>query len=206
MRKIILATNNPHKIAEIKRIFKLYQFLSLKDIGFNQEIVEDGLTFEENAIIKAEAVHKFVKNNTTLDCAVLADDSGLCVKAINYEPGIYSARYSGNGDEGNRQKVLDKLIGIQDRTAYMQCYAVLIMPDGQTIVEEGKVYGLITKSKIGDDSFGYDSIFWSNKLNKTFGQATNEEKDSVSHRAIAMNKIKDYLDSINYRGIDDTEY
>lgn len=206
MRKIILATNNPHKIAEIKRIFKLYEFLTLKDIGFNEEIVEDGLTFEENAIIKAEAVHKFVKNNTKLDCAVLADDSGLCVKAINYEPGIYSARYSGNGDEGNRQKVLDKLIGIQDRTAYMQCYAVLIMPDGQTFVEEGKVYGLITKSKIGDNSFGYDSIFWSNKLNKTFGQASDEEKDSVSHRAIAMNKIKEYLDSINYKGIDNTVY
>lgn len=206
MRKIILATNNQHKIQEIERIFKLYQFLTLKDIGFNQEIVEDGLTFEENALIKARAVYDFVKNNTKLDCAIIADDSGLCVKAINYEPGILSSRYSGLGDEGNRKKVLEKLLGIQDRTAYMQCYAVLIMPDGDTRIEEGKTYGLITKSKIGDESFGYDCIFWSNKLGKTFGQATNEEKDSVSHRAQAMGKIKEYLDSINYKGIDDQEY
>lgn len=206
MRKIILATNNQHKVQEIKRIFKLYQFLTLKDIGFDKEIVEDGLTFEENALIKARAVYDFVKNNTKLDCAVLADDSGLCVKAINYEPGVYSARYSGLGDEGNRKKVLEKLLGIQDRTAYMQCYAVLIMPDGETRIEEGKTYGLITKSKIGDESFGYDCIFWSNKLGKTFGQASEEEKDSVSHRAQAMGKIKEYLDRINYKGIDDQEY
>lgn len=205
MRKIILATNNAHKVAEIKRLFKLYQFLTLRDIGFTDQIVEDGLTFEENAIIKAKAVHEFAKSKE-LDCAVLSDDSGLCVKAINYEPGIYSSRYSGEGDEGNRQKVLNKLLDIQDRSAYMQCYAVLIMPDGEMIIEEGKAYGLITKTKIGDESFGYDCIFWSNKLNKTFGQAKEEEKDSVSHRAIAMGKIKDYLDGINYKGLDDSEY
>lgn len=205
MRKIVLATNNQHKINEIKRIFKLYQFLTLKDIGFDQDIVEDGFTFEENALIKARVVHDYVVSQK-LDCAVIADDSGLCVKAINYEPGIYSARYSGLGDEGNRKKVLEKLLGIQDRTAYMQCYAVLIMPDGYTMIQEGKTYGLITKSKIGDESFGYDCIFWSNKLGKTFGQASIEEKDSVSHRAIAMKPIKEYLDSINYRGLDDSEY
>ena len=206
MKKIILATNNQHKINEIKRIFKLYQFLTLKDIGFNEEIVEDGLTIEENAIIKAKTVHNYAKNKLKLDCAVLADDSGLCVKAINYEPGVYSARYSGQGDEANRQKVLQKLLTIQDRTAYMQCFAVLIMPDGEMRVEEGKVYGLITKSKIGDESFGYDCIFWVDRLQKTFGQATPEEKDSVSHRAIAMKKLKEYLDSINYRGTDDSEF
>ncbi len=205
MRKIILATNNQHKIAEIKRIFKLYEFLTLKDIGFDKEIVEDGLTFEENAIIKAQAVHEFAKAKN-LDCAVLADDSGLCVKAINYEPGIYSSRYSGKGDEANRQKVLEKLLDIQDRTAYMQCYAVLIMPDGEMLIKEGKVYGLITKTKIGDESFGYDCIFWATKLNKTFGQASTEEKDSVSHRALAMKDIKQYLDDINYRALDDSEY
>ena len=80
------------------------------------------------------------------------------------------------------------------------------MPDGYTMIQEGKTYGLITKSKIGDESFGYDCIFWSNKLGKTFGQASIEEKDSVSHRAIAMKPIKEYLDSINYRGLDDSEY
>ncbi len=202
MRKIILASNNKHKSEEIKRLLgSKYQILTLKDIGFQSEIVEDGLTFAENAMIKADTVMKWVKQNTKLDYAVLAEDSGLCVKAINYEPGIYSARYSGKGDEGNRQLLLDKLSNIQDRTAYFQCYAVLTMPSGQAVVEEGKVYGMITKTKIGDESFGYDCLFWSNALGKTFGQSSSQEKDSVSHRAIAIKKIGQFLESINYIGI-----
>lgn len=205
MKKIILASNNQHKLKEIKRILKRYQILTLKDIGFTKEIVEDGINFADNAMIKAKAVMEYVKTKTKLDYAVLAEDSGLCVKAINYEPGIYSARYSGKGDEGNRQKLLERLLTIQDRTAYFQCYAVLLMPNGDCIMEDGKTYGMITKQKIGDESFGYDCLFWSNKLGKTFGQANEEEKDSVSHRAIAIGKIKDYLDSINYIGADDEE-
>lgn len=207
MKKIIFASNNAHKLQEVRRIFKLYDIISLKDIGFNQDIVEDGYSFEENATIKAEAVQNFIKGTKFENYAVLADDTGLCIKAINYEPGILSARYSGGGDEENRKLVLKKLETIQDRTAYFQCYAVLLMSNGEKYVADGKTYGLITKNKIGDESFGYDCIFWSDKLRKTFGQATAEEKDSVSHRAIAMQKIKDYLDSIDYLGIiDETEY
>ncbi len=205
MRELIFASNNLHKLEEVRRIFKLYKVVGLKDIGFTKEIVEDGYDLEDNAFIKARAVMEYVKENK-LDCAVLSDDSGLFVKALNYEPGMYSARYSGLGDEGNRQKLLNNLQGIQDRSAYFQCFSVLLMPDGTEMVHQGKTYGVITKTKIGDESFGYDCIFWSNPLNKTFGQATMEEKDSVSHRAIAMKPIKEYLDSINYRGIDDTEY
>lgn len=205
MRELIFASNNLHKLEEVRRIFKLYKVVGLKDIGFTKEIVEDGYDLEDNAFIKARTVMKYVKENK-LDCAVLSDDSGLFVKALNYEPGMYSARYSGLGDEGNRQKLLNNLQGIQDRSAYFQCFSVLLMPDGTEMVHQGKTYGVITKTKIGDESFGYDCIFWSNPLNKTFGQATMEEKDSVSHRAIAMKPIKEYLDSINYRGIDDTEY
>ena len=205
MKKLIFASNNAHKLAEVRRIFKLYEILSLKDIGFNKEIVEDGINLQENALIKARAVMDYVKNNTDLDYAVLSDDSGLFVKAINYEPGIYSSRYSGKGDEGNRQKLLDKLLTIQDRSAYFHCYAALIMPNGEEFVEDGKCHGFITKTKIGDESFGYDCLFWSNTLKKTFGQATQEEKDSVSHRAVAMGKIKEYLDSINYREIDERD-
>lgn len=205
MRELIFASNNLHKLEEVRRIFKLYKVVGLRDIGFNKEIVEDGYDLEDNAFIKARAVMEYVKENN-LDCAVLSDDSGLFVKALNYEPGMYSARYSGLGDEGNRQKLLSNLQGIQDRTAYFQCFSVLLMPDGTEMVNQGKTYGVITKTKIGDESFGYDCIFWSNPLNKTFGQATMEEKDSVSHRAIAMKPIKEYLDSINYRGIDDREY
>ena len=205
MRTIIFASNNKHKLEEVKRIFKLYKVLSLKDIGFNKEIIEDGYSFQENAKIKAYAVSDFIKKNNLKEYAIISDDSGLCVKAINYEPGIMSARYSGKGDDGNRKKLLDKLRTIQDRTAYFQCFAMLLMPDGTEYFADGKTYGLITKDKIGDDSFGYDCIFWSDKLRKTFGQAKPEEKDSVSHRAIAMQKIKDYLDSIEYMSYDDEE-
>ena len=205
MKKIIFASNNAHKLKEVRQIFDKYEILSLRDIGFNQNIVEDGLSFQENAFIKCEQVMKFVKEKTSLDFAVLADDSGLCVKALNYEPGIMSARYSGGGDKENRKKLLDNLLTIQDRTAYFQCYAVLMMPSGDTIVEEGKSYGLITKSEIGDESFGYDCIFWSNSLKKTFGQASDSEKNAVSHRGLAMGKIRDYLDSINYREVDNRE-
>lgn len=198
MKKIIFASNNPHKLKEVRQIFDRYEILSLRDIGFNENIVEDGISFQDNAFIKCEAVMKFVKEKTNLDYAVLSDDSGLCVKALNYEPGIMSARYSGKGDIENRKKLLNKLLNIQDRTAYFQCYAVLMLPDGNTRVEEAKTYGLITKSEIGDTSFGYDCIFWANALKKTFGQASEKEKNSCSHRAIAMGRIREYLDSINY--------
>lgn len=202
MKKLIFASNNQHKLKEVRQIFDKYEVLSLRDIGFTGDIVEDGLTFQENALIKCEAVMKYVKEKTRLDYAVLADDSGLCVKALNYEPGVFSARYSGKGDAENRKKLLNNLLTIQDRTAYFQCYAVLMMPNGESLVEEGKVYGLITKSEIGDNSFGYDCIFWSNALKKTFGQASDEEKNEISHRGLAMGKIREYLDSINYREVD----
>ena len=202
MKKLIFASNNQHKLKEVRQIFDKYEILSLRDIGFTEEIIEDGLSFQENAFVKCEAVMKYVKEKTKLDYAVLADDSGLCVKALNYEPGVFSARYSGKGDAENRKKLLNNLLTIQDRTAYFQCYAVLMMPNGESLVEEGKSYGLITKSEIGDNSFGYDCIFWSNALKKTFGQASDEEKNEVSHRGLAMSKIREYLDSINYREVD----
>jgi len=205
MKKIIFASNNQHKLQEVRRIFKLYDILSLKDIGFNKEIVEDGYSFQENAMIKATAVHEYIKGTKYEHYAVLADDSGLCVKAINYEPGIMSARYSGKGDAENRKLLLSKLTTIQDRTAYFQCYVALILSTGESFVADGKTYGLISKNEIGDTSFGYDCIFWSDKLRKTFGQAKPEEKDSVSHRAEALQKIKEYLDSIDYLDIVDEE-
>lgn len=205
MKKIIFASNNPHKLIEVRRIFDKYKVLSLKEIGFTKDIVEDGLTFEENALIKARTVMDYVKNNLKFVYGVLADDSGLCVKAINYEPGLYSARYSNGGDGENRKKLLSKLTTIQDRTAYFVCDMALVLPNGEERVEEGKTYGLITKEEIGDTSFGYDPIFWSQEIGKTFGQATPEEKDKVSHRGKALRKIKEYLEEINYFDIDNGE-
>lgn len=207
MKKIIFASNNNHKVEEVKRIFKLYDILTLRDIGFNKDIEEDGYSFQDNAEIKARAVAEYTKGTEYEQYAILSDDTGLCVKALNYEPGIYSARYSGGDSEDNRQLLLSKLTTIQDRTAYFQCFAALLMPDGEIIFGDGKTYGQITKTKIGDERFGYDCIFWSDALRKTFGQATAEEKDSVSHRGKAMKQIKDYLDSINYLEIsEDEEY
>ena len=198
MKKIIFASNNQHKLAEVRRIFDKYKVLSLKEIGFEENIIEDGLTFEENALIKARTVMKYVKEHLKFTYAVIADDSGLCVKAINYEPGLLSARYSGGGDAENRRKLLDKLVTIQDRTAYFICSIAVVLPDGEEKTEEGKTYGLITKEEIGDTSFGYDPIFWSQDIRKTFGQATPEEKDKVSHRGKALENIKSYLEEINY--------
>ena len=205
MKKLIFASNNQHKLAEVRRIFDKYQVLSLREIGFTEEIEEDGYTFEENALIKARAVMKYVKERLKFTYAVISDDSGLCVKAINYEPGIYSNRYSGGGDAENRRLLLDKLTTISDRTAYFICFSALILPDGQEIVEEGKTYGLISKEEIGDKSFGYDCIFWSDELRKTFGQATPAEKDRVSHRSKALEKIKAHLEEINYFEIEEDE-
>ena len=205
MNKIIFASNNPHKLKEVRRIFDKYKVLSLKEIGFEDEIIEDGLTFEENALIKARAVMDYVKKRLKFTYGVLADDSGLCIKAINYEPGIMSARYSGGDDAANRKLVLEKLTTISDRTAYFICSIALVLPDGNEFTTEGKTYGLVTKEEIGDTSFGYDPIFWSNDIRKTFGQAAPEEKDRVSHRGKALAQIKDYLEEINYFDIDNGE-
>lgn len=198
MKTIILASNNKHKLEEVRRIMNDYKVLSLEDIGFTEEIIENGKTFKDNALIKAKTVMKYMLEKTDLNYAIVAEDSGLCVRAINFEPGVYSARYSGKGDEGNRQKLLEKLLTIQDRTAYFICSAVVMFPTGHYFTEEGKTFGQITKTKIGDESFGYDCIFWSDKLRKTFGQATQEEKDSVSHRGMAFKNIKERLDSDDY--------
>lgn len=206
MKTLIFASSNSHKLEEVRRIFKLYKILSLKDIGFDQEIIEDGYTIQENANIKANAIREFIKDKPLLNkFGIISDDTGLFVKAIDYEPGIMSARYSGGSDADNRKKILSKLTTIQDRTAYFQCCATLLLPDGTEYSSEGKTFGLITKEEIGNNSFGYDCIFWSDKLRKTFGQATAEEKDVVSHRGVAMKQIKQYLESINYMVDDEDE-
>ena len=129
------------------------------------------------------------------DYIVLADDSGLCVDALNGEPGVYSARYAGGhgNNQANRDKLLSNLEG-KDRSAYFCCTIVVMYPDGTYKVFEGKTYGKITTEELGDKSFGYDCIFYSNDLNKTFGEASEEEKNSVSHRARALNQLITYIE------------
>ena len=188
MNKIVVATNNSHKLKEIKEILKGYEILSLKDIDFNDEIVEDGNSFEENSLIKARTVHNYLKSKN-LDYIVLADDSGLCCDALNGEPGIYSARYAGeHDDKANRKKLIKELEG-KDKTAYFNCTIVLYYPNDNYKVFEGKTYGIIIDEEKGESGFGYDPIFYSNDLNKTFAEATEEEKNSVSHRGRAIKEM-----------------
>lgn len=193
MKKIVLASNNRHKIKEFKEILGDVEILTLNDIGFFEEIEETGETFLENALIKASTVSKYLKSKN-LDYAVIADDSGLCCVGINLEPGVYSARYSGVHDDAkaNREKLIKNLQG-KDRTAYFTCTIVLYHIDGTYSYKEGKTYGKIIDEELGDTSFGYDCIFLSNDLGITFGQASSEDKNKVSHRYRALEQIKELL-------------
>ena len=188
MNKIVLASNNQHKIKEFKEILKDYEILSLNDIEYYDEIEETGETFEENSLLKAKTVHDFLQEKG-LEYIVIADDSGLCCEALNGAPGVYSARYAGNhNDQANRDK-LRKELKDKDHTAYFNCTIVVYYPDETHKVFVGKTYGTIIEEEKGDKSFGYDCIFLSKDLNKTFGEATEEEKNSVSHRGRAIEEM-----------------
>ena len=194
MKKIVFASNNEHKIKEVKEILNNVEILTLKDIGYNEEIEETGSTFLENALIKASSISKFLKSKN-LNYDVLADDSGLCCEGLNLEPGIYSARYSGvhGYTQANRDKVIANLKG-KDKKAYFVSLIVLYRIDGTYDYREGKTYGKIIDEERGNTSFGYDCIFLSDDLGKTFGEATNIEKNSVSHRFRALNQIKKIIE------------
>lgn len=192
MKKIVLASSNAHKIQEIRDMLKGYDIVSLQDIGFVGDIAETGETMEANARIKALAVADFCREKG-LDYAVMADDSGLCVNALGGAPGVHSARYAeDHNDEANRQKLLSELSGRFDRNANYECAICYV--DGSSIrTFVGRTYGEITTEKIGDESFCYDCLFYSAELKKTFGQATEEEKNAVSHRGRAVEKLKAFL-------------
>ena len=188
MRKIVLASNNQHKIKEFKEMLPNYEILSLKDIGFLDDIVEDGETFLDNSLIKAQEISNYLKNNG-LDYDVIADDSGLCCEALDGAPGVFSARYAGNhNDQANRDKLINELKD-KDRSAYFVCCIVLYHIDGKYNHYEGRTYGKIIDEERGSTEFGYDCIFLSDDLGVTFGQTSSEEKNSVSHRSRAINKL-----------------
>lgn len=193
INKLVIATANKHKLIEIQNIFKdsAKEILPMPaDIG---EIIEDGNSFIENSLIKAKAVY----NHTKLPS--LADDSGICINALNGEPGIYSARYGGEnlGYKEKMQLILDKLKNQNDRTAYFITSAVCVLDDNYYIALEGRVDGIIVESPKGFDGFGYDPIFKPNGYDITYAEMTLEQKNSISHRAIAMNKMKEILYNIN---------
>lgn len=188
--KIVLASRNRKKIRELEtflsEISSDINVLSLDDIGFHDEIVEDGRTFAENSRIKALVPAK-------LGYIGVADDSGLEVDALGGEPGVYSARYSGEGatDEKNNRKLLAALENTPDekRTARFRTVVTCVFPDGREIQVDGVCEGRILREPRGNDGFGYDPLFYYEPLKKTFAELTSDEKNSVSHRGRAMRRF-----------------
>ena len=189
--KIVVASGNKAKLREIAEIFKGYAIVSMQQAGFSSEIEETGATFEENAIIKARAVCD------ALGIPALADDSGLCVEYLGGAPGVYSARFCGrHGDDAaNNALLLQKLQGIETakRGAYFESCVALCFPDGKTITASGRTYGRILEREDGEGGFGYDPLFFSDELQKSFGAASAEEKNAVSHRGKALNALSEKL-------------
>lgn len=193
---IILATSNQHKLAEYRKMLPDFHIITLQDIGFDLDIDENGTTFAENALIKAQAVYDFLqeKQPEYSKYIVVSEDSGLTVDALEGAPGIYSARYAGEygNDAANRAKLLKELAG-KPRSAAFVCTIAMIFPDGHSDLVVGETAGEITESEQGDSGFAYDSIFYSSELGKAFGESTEDEKNRVSHRGRAIQKLRDRL-------------
>ncbi|MFU8792503.1 MAG: RdgB/HAM1 family non-canonical purine NTP pyrophosphatase [Acholeplasmataceae bacterium] len=190
MEKILIATHNQHKIKEFKRMLEGYVpvILTLKDFDDHEEVVEDQDTFSKNALKKA--MH-FAKK---YQLATLSDDSGLCVDALHGRPGIYSARYSGAGDDENNKKVLKEMENQENRHASFVAALVLAYPDGRYHAVEGTVSGEISHTLKGDFGFGYDAIFYYPPISQTFAEIDPRLKNELSHRGQALSKLKEYLD------------
>lgn len=201
MKKLIIASNNQKKIKEIKEILKEVQLkvVSLEDENINIDVVEDGKTFEENARKKATEICDYLLNRGDKDFIVLGDDSGLEVEYLNGAPGIYSARYSGEhgNNEKNNEKLLENLKGIksEDRKARFVCQLALINDKKVYKAITGYVEGYILEELSGTKGFGYDPLFYYEPLKKSFGEATAEEKNGISHRGMALRKFKDEIKS-----------
>lgn len=187
-KTIIFASGNQGKIREVKEILKEYNVIGMKEAGFTGDIEETGKTFHENALIKAKAV------STALNLPALADDSGLCVEALNGAPGIYSARYAGDGiDAHNNQLLLKNLENKKNRRAKFVCSLVMYYPNGEIISAEGETYGNILEKITGENGFGYDCVFFSDDLNLSLGLASPQEKNKISHRYRALCALKEKL-------------
>ena len=189
MREIVFATNNNHKLEELRKIAdNQLQILSLSDINCNEEIDETGTTLEENALVKA----RYVKERYGYDC--FADDTGLEVEALEGEPGVYSARYAGEGchPEDNMQKLLSVLQGVKNRNARFRTVIALLI-NGEAHLFEGVVSGRIIEEKRGGSGFGYDPIFMPEGYQQTFAELGNDIKNRISHRAIATVQLMEFL-------------
>lgn len=192
---IIAATKNKHKLIEINEILKLYglDLISMDEAGLSDiDVIEDGKTFEENSMKKAEEIMKASGK------AAIADDSGLEVQALDGRPGVYSARYAGEHatDKQNNQKLLIELEGIEDRSAKFVSVISLAFPDGKKISVRGECHGKIGYEEKGSHGFGYDPLFIVDGYEKTFGELGSEIKNTISHRVNALKKLKEELDKL----------
>jgi len=191
---IVVATNNKGKLKELKEMLTGINVLSQQDVGAYVDVEETGTTYEENAFLKAEAVRKYT------DKYIIADDSGLEVDVLDGAPGLYSARYAGDGTtpQQGMDKLLDNLkdYAPQEKTAHFISCIVLIEPNGTKKAFYGRCDGFITDKKMGDGGFGFDPIFYFPQFKKTFAELTSDEKNAVSHRKKALLSLKEYLDTI----------
>jgi XTP/dITP diphosphohydrolase len=194
MEQVLIATRNAGKAAEFKQFFSHYHIEALSMLDLEEDIPdveETGVTFEENAALKAEEI------STKLGIPVLADDSGLVINALNGEPGVYSARYAGldKNDDANMDKVLKKLQGVSrlERTARFVCVIALSIPGEKTIFRTGFCEGHIAATKSGTNGFGYDPIFIPKDQEKTMAELTAEEKNRISHRTKAIQQFDEWI-------------
>ena len=201
MKKVIFATGNEHKMIEIRMILSDLgmEILSQKEAGIAADVVEDGKTFEENALIKASEIAKIARQNPEYkDAVVLADDSGLEIDYLNKEPGIYSARYMGEDTsyDVKNGSFLERLDGVPDekRTARFVCAIAAVFPDGSHEVVRGTMEGMIGHEIIGDNGFGYDPIFFLPEYGCTSAQLSPEKKNELSHRGEGLRKIRKIIE------------
>lgn len=190
MKQVIIATQNKGKAKDFEALFGPlgYEVLTLRDVAKDMDVEETGVTFEENAILKAEAVAQ------ALQTTVIADDSGLEIDALNGEPGVYSARYAGEAksDESNIEKVLAKLEGVSEeqRTARFRCVLAIASPNKETVTYSGSCEGMILSERRGDHGFGYDPIFFVPNEGKAMAELLPEEKAAISHRGNALRELE----------------
>ena len=191
--RFVLATHNPGKLREMGEILKDFgiEVVSPRDLGITVDVEETGTTFAENALLKAKAICK------EANLPAIADDSGLCVDALNGVPGVYSARYGGEGldDKGRYMLLLSSLRGAPTRAAHFACAVACAFPNGDTLTAEGRCDGSIAYAPLGEGGFGYDPVFLLPGTGKTFGQLTQEEKSAVSHRGRALREFSEKLET-----------
>lgn len=193
--KYVLATHNPGKLKEMGDILACFgvEVVSPKDLGLTVDVEETGTTFAENAMLKAKAIC------AAAGLPAIADDSGLCVDALNGGPGVYSARYGGEGldDRGRYMLLLNNMRGQTTRAAHFACAIACAFPNGDTLTAQGRCDGTIAFAPMGEGGFGYDPVFFVPEKAKTFGQLTAEEKSAISHRGRALEsfaaKLETYL-------------